>query len=89
MQIPMGEGVAAGDGVGERVVGGAVGSAMESWLDGKCSRRSHYTLKVQTWVCLTSHQRSYKSAFGMGKLRESGMPCPAKGEDEHGVRRKM
>ena len=29
MQIPMGEGVAAGDGVGERVVGGAVGSAME------------------------------------------------------------
>ena len=46
MQIPMGEGVAAGDGVGERVVGGAVGSAMESWLDGKCSRRSHYTRKV-------------------------------------------
>ena len=31
MQIPMGEGVAAGDGVGERVVGGAVGSAMETW----------------------------------------------------------
>ena len=28
MQIPMGEGVAAGDGVGERVVGGVVGSAM-------------------------------------------------------------
>ena len=28
MQIPMGEGVAAGDGVGERVVGGAVGSTM-------------------------------------------------------------
>ena len=25
----------------------------------------------------------------MGKLRESGMPCPAKSEDEHGVRRKM
>ena len=25
----------------------------------------------------------------MGKLRESGMPCPAKGKDEHGVRRKM
>ena len=36
MKIPIGEGVAAGDGVGERVVGGAVGSAMESWLDGKC-----------------------------------------------------
>ena len=31
MKIPMGEEVAAGDGVGERVVGGAVGSAMESW----------------------------------------------------------
>ena len=28
MQIPMGEGVAARDGVGERVVGRAVGSAM-------------------------------------------------------------
>ena len=31
VKIPMGEEVAAGDGVGERVVGGAVGSAMESW----------------------------------------------------------
>ena len=31
MQIPMGEGVAAGNGVVERVVGGAVGFAMESW----------------------------------------------------------
>ena len=31
MQIPMGEEVAAGDGVGERVVGGAVGSTMETW----------------------------------------------------------
>ena len=31
VKIPMGEGVAAGDGVGERVVGGAVGSAVESW----------------------------------------------------------
>ena len=31
MQIPMGEGVAAGDGVVERVLGGAVGSAMETW----------------------------------------------------------
>ena len=31
MQIPMEEGVAAGDGVGERVVGGAVGSAMGTW----------------------------------------------------------
>ena len=31
MKKPMGEGVAAGNGVGERVVGGAVGSAMESW----------------------------------------------------------
>ena len=30
-KIPMGGGVAAGDGVGERVVGGAVGSGMESW----------------------------------------------------------
>ena len=30
VKIPMGEGVTAGDGVGERVVGGAVGSAMES-----------------------------------------------------------
>ena len=29
IQIPMGEGVATGNGVGERVVGGAVGSAME------------------------------------------------------------
>ena len=29
MQIPMGEGVTAGDGVGEGVVGRAVGSAME------------------------------------------------------------
>ena len=31
VKIPMGEEVAAGDGVGERVVGGAVGSAMEPW----------------------------------------------------------
>ena len=31
VKIPMGEEVAAGDGVGKRVVGGAVGSAMESW----------------------------------------------------------
>ena len=31
VKIPMGKGVAAGDGVGERVVGGAVGSAMETW----------------------------------------------------------
>ena len=31
VQIPLGEGVAARDGVGKRVVGGAVGSAMESW----------------------------------------------------------
>ena len=31
VKIPMGEEVAAGDGVGERVVGGAVGSATESW----------------------------------------------------------
>ena len=31
VKIPMGEEVAAGDGVGERVVGSAVGSAMESW----------------------------------------------------------
>ena len=31
MKIPMGEGAAAGDGVGERVVGGAVDSAMEWW----------------------------------------------------------
>ena len=31
MQIPMGEGVAAGNGVGERVVGGAVVAAMETW----------------------------------------------------------
>ena len=31
MQIPMGEGVAAGDGVGERVVSGAVSSATETW----------------------------------------------------------
>ena len=30
-----------------------------------------------------------KSAFGMSKLRESGMPCPAKGKDANGVRRKM
>ena len=30
VKIPMGEEVAAGDGVGERVAGGAVGSAMES-----------------------------------------------------------
>ena len=30
MKIPMGEGVAAGDGVGERVVGGAVSSAIKS-----------------------------------------------------------
>ena len=29
--IPMGEEVAAGDSVGERVAGGAVGSAIESW----------------------------------------------------------
>ena len=36
MKIPMGEGVAAGDGVCERVVGGAVGSAMEKWENGKC-----------------------------------------------------
>ena len=35
VKIPMGEGVAAGDGVGDRVVGGAVGSAMESWLNAK------------------------------------------------------
>ena len=35
MTIPMGEEVAAGDGVGERAVGGAVGSAMESWQNGK------------------------------------------------------
>ena len=32
----MGEGVAAGDGVGERVVGGAVGSAIESGSNEKC-----------------------------------------------------
>ena len=25
----------------------------------------------------------------MSKLRASGMPCPAKSEDEHGLRRKM
>ena len=25
----------------------------------------------------------------MSKLRESGVPCPAKGKDEHGWRRKM
>ena len=31
VKIPKGEEVAAGDGVGERVVGGGVGSAMESW----------------------------------------------------------
>ena len=31
VKIPMGEGVAAGDDVGERVVGRAVNSAMESW----------------------------------------------------------
>ena len=31
VKIPMGEEVAAVDGVGERVVGNAVGSAMESW----------------------------------------------------------
>ena len=31
VKIPMGEGVAAGDGVGERVAGGDVGSAMASW----------------------------------------------------------
>ena len=30
VKIPIGGGVAAGEGVGERVVGGAVGSAMES-----------------------------------------------------------
>ena len=30
-----------------------------------------------------------KSAFGGGKLREWRMPCPAKGKDEQGVRRKM
>ena len=30
VKIPMGEEVAAGDGVGERVVSGVVGSAMES-----------------------------------------------------------
>ena len=29
------------------------------------------------------------SAFGKGKLHESGMPCSAKGNDEHGVRRNM
>ena len=31
MQIPMGEGVAAGNGVGDRVVGGAVVAASETW----------------------------------------------------------
>ena len=31
VKIPMGEGVAAGDAAGKRVVGGAVSSAMESW----------------------------------------------------------
>ena len=31
VKIPMGEEVAAGDGVDERVVDGAVGSAMELW----------------------------------------------------------
>ena len=31
VKIPMDEGVTAGDVVGERVVGGAVCSAMESW----------------------------------------------------------
>ena len=31
VKIPIGEEVAAGDGVGERVAGGAVGSAMELW----------------------------------------------------------
>ena len=31
VKIPMGEGVAAGDNVGERVVGGAVGFAMKTW----------------------------------------------------------
>ena len=31
VKIPMGGTVAAGDGVGERVAGGAVGFAMESW----------------------------------------------------------
>ena len=30
-----------------------------------------------------------KSAFGVGKLREWRMPCPAKGKDEQGVRPKM
>ena len=31
VKIPMEEEVAAGDGFGERFVGGGVGSAMESW----------------------------------------------------------
>ena len=31
VKIPVGEELAAGDGVGERVVGGAVCSAVESW----------------------------------------------------------
>ena len=31
VKVPIGEDVAAGDSVGKRVVGGAVGSAMESW----------------------------------------------------------
>ena len=36
MQIPMGKGVAAGDDVGERVVGRDVGSAMGKWQNAKC-----------------------------------------------------
>ena len=31
VKIPMGDAVAAGDGAGERVVGGAVGFTIESW----------------------------------------------------------
>ena len=30
-----------------------------------------------------------ESASGVGKLKGPGMPCPAKGKDEHGVRRNM
>ena len=53
MKIPMGEEVAAGDRVGERVVGGAVVSAMESWYNAKYEGGSRYNCKVWTWVCPT------------------------------------
>ena len=50
MHVPLEKAVAAGDGVGERVVGGAVGSAMESWSNGKCKGESRQNCKVSTSV---------------------------------------